>query len=84
MDALEFVLAGASAVSLGTVLFNDPSAPKRVLRELTVALADRGFERLSDAVGYAHRPADTGPEQQPAEPEAASDDFGPDVDAAHR
>jgi dihydroorotate dehydrogenase (NAD+) catalytic subunit len=30
LDALEFVLAGASAVSVGTATFNDPSAPARV------------------------------------------------------
>jgi len=57
-DALEFVLAGASTVSAGTVLFNDPSAPQRILRELTIALADASFERLVDAIGYAHRPAE--------------------------
>jgi dihydroorotate dehydrogenase (NAD+) catalytic subunit len=56
LDALQFVLAGASAVSVGTETFHDPSAPMRVLRELTKALADRGFERFSDAVGLAHRP----------------------------
>ena len=56
LDALEFVLAGASAVSVGTVTFHDPSAPIRVQRELAVALAERGFDRLADAVGYAHRP----------------------------
>jgi dihydroorotate dehydrogenase (NAD+) catalytic subunit len=56
LDALQFVLAGASAVSVGTETFHDPSAPMRVLRELTKALADRGFERYSDAVGLAHRP----------------------------
>jgi len=55
LDALEFILAGASAVSVGTVTFHDPSAPARVARELAQALADRGFERLSDAIGYAHR-----------------------------
>ena len=55
LDALEFVLAGASAVSVGTVTFNDPSAPARIGRELAVALAERGFESLTDAVGYAHR-----------------------------
>ncbi|MEP6697830.1 MAG: dihydroorotate dehydrogenase [Pseudonocardiales bacterium] len=57
IDALEFVLAGASAVSVGTAVFGDPGAPVRVLRELQRALADRGFGRLTDAVGYAHRPA---------------------------
>ena len=65
LDALEFVLAGASAVSVGTAAFNDPSAPVRVARELAVVLAERGFESLSDAIGYAHRehtvPASGGP-----------------------
>lgn len=55
LDALQFVLAGASAVSVGTSIFNDPSAPLRVQVELAQALADRGFTSLSDAVGYAHR-----------------------------
>ena len=34
LDALELVLAGASAVSVGTAVFNDPGAPARILREL--------------------------------------------------
>ena len=57
LDALEFVLAGASAVSVGTTVFGDPTAPMRVLHELAHALHARGFERLEDAVGHAHRPA---------------------------
>jgi dihydroorotate dehydrogenase (NAD+) catalytic subunit len=55
LDALQFLLAGASAVSVGTVVFNDPSAPARIADELATALADRGFATLRDAVGYAHR-----------------------------
>jgi dihydroorotate dehydrogenase (NAD+) catalytic subunit len=57
LDALQFVLAGASAVSVGTAVFHDPSSPARVHAELADALAARGFSRLSDAVGYAHREA---------------------------
>jgi dihydroorotate dehydrogenase (NAD+) catalytic subunit len=57
LDALEFVLAGASAVSVGTAVFGDPGAPVRVLRELRAALGERGFVRLADAVGQAHRPS---------------------------
>ena len=57
LDALQFVLAGASAVSVGTAVFNDPSAPARVHAELAQALGERGFARLTDAVGHAHRPA---------------------------
>jgi dihydroorotate dehydrogenase (NAD+) catalytic subunit len=53
-DALEFILAGASAVSVGTAVFGDPNAPMRVLAELRELLAERGFEKLSDAIGYAH------------------------------
>ena len=56
LDALEFLLAGASAVQVGTVIFNDPSAPTRISRELRTALADRGIDRLADVVGLAHRP----------------------------
>jgi dihydroorotate dehydrogenase (NAD+) catalytic subunit len=56
LDALEFVLAGASAVQVGTVLFNDPSALTRISRELSAALLARGIDRLRDAVGQAHRP----------------------------
>jgi dihydroorotate dehydrogenase (NAD+) catalytic subunit len=54
LDALQFVLAGASAVSVGTAIFGDPAAPVRVLTELDTALTERGFAALTDAVGYAH------------------------------
>ena len=54
LDALEFVLAGASAVSVGTAVFGDPTAPVRVLAELEAALDERGFGSLADAVGFAH------------------------------
>jgi len=54
LDALQFVLAGASAVSVGTAVFGDPTAPVRVLTELEQALDERGFASLADAVGFAH------------------------------
>jgi dihydroorotate dehydrogenase (NAD+) catalytic subunit len=69
LDALQFIAAGASAVSVGTSVFHDPSAPVRVLAELRAALVERGFERLSDAVGYAHRPPDPEPVPEPLLPE---------------
>jgi dihydroorotate dehydrogenase (NAD+) catalytic subunit len=55
LDALELILAGASAVSVGTAVFGDPTAPARVLRELRDALVSRGFGTVGDAVGHAHR-----------------------------
>src|SRR4051812_28314038 len=54
LDALQFVLAGAAAVSVGTAVFGDPTAPVRVLAELEQALDERGFAALADAVGFAH------------------------------
>jgi dihydroorotate dehydrogenase (NAD+) catalytic subunit len=58
LDALEFILAGASAVSIGTVIFHDPSSPARIRDELARAVAERGFASLNDAIGYAHREPD--------------------------
>lgn len=54
-DALEFIAAGASAVSVGTVVFGDPSAPWRVADELRTELEVRGFTKLTDAIGAAHQ-----------------------------
>lgn len=54
-DALEFLAAGASAVSIGTAIFNDPSAPWRIQNELEAELEARGIVRLRDVIGIAHR-----------------------------
>ena len=53
-DALELVAAGASAVQVGTATFNDPTAPLRVLHELTDLLVAKGHRRFSEVVGAAH------------------------------
>jgi dihydroorotate dehydrogenase (NAD+) catalytic subunit len=74
LDALEFVLAGASAVSVGTTVFGDPTAPIRVLHELAHALAQRGFDRLEDAIGLAHRPPEV---YLPEDPDPVGDDEPP-------
>jgi dihydroorotate dehydrogenase (NAD+) catalytic subunit len=55
-DVLEFLLAGASAVEVGTVVFHDPSACARILRELEEELITRGIDRLADLIGLAHKP----------------------------
>lgn len=55
-DVLEFMLAGATAVAVGTVNFHDPSACVRILREFTEALEERAIPRAADLIGAAHRP----------------------------
>ena len=54
-DALELILAGANAVSVGTATFGNPGAAMQIKSELETALIERGFENFVDAVGYAHR-----------------------------
>ncbi|WP_375486848.1 dihydroorotate dehydrogenase [uncultured Jatrophihabitans sp.] len=54
LDALQFVLAGADAVAVGTATFTDPGSSLRILDELGDALDERGFTELRQAVGLAH------------------------------
>lgn len=53
-DALEFFLAGASAVSIGTANFTDPRIPERIVAGLRDYLAERGLNSLRDIVGKAN------------------------------
>ena len=54
-DAFEFILAGASAVSVGTATFGNPTAVMKIKDELLAILVERGFSSLDEAIGYAHR-----------------------------
>ena len=54
-DALELILAGASAISVGTASFGNPTALITIQNELRELLAARGFATMQQAVGYAHR-----------------------------
>ena len=53
-DALEFLLAGASAVQVGTATFADPRAPLRVLDELTRWCHRHGVISVTELIGGAH------------------------------
>lgn len=50
-DAVEFLLAGASAVQIGTASFVRPDASTLILDGLTRYLQLNGFARLSDLIG---------------------------------
>jgi dihydroorotate dehydrogenase (NAD+) catalytic subunit len=58
MDAAEFILAGATAVAIGTALFVDPRAPNKVCDGLGEWLTKQKVERLSDLVGALELPGD--------------------------
>ena len=53
-DALELIMAGASAVSVGTANFGDPTAVMKVKSELIELLKERKFTSVAAAVGVAH------------------------------
>ena len=52
-DAIEFLMAGARAVQVGTATFLNPSAPLDVIRGIEEFLRDSGVEDLRDIVGAA-------------------------------
>ncbi|MCX6614033.1 MAG: dihydroorotate dehydrogenase [Acidobacteria bacterium] len=50
-DAAEFLIAGASAVEVGTATFWDPEAPARIARELEKFCREENVARVSDLTG---------------------------------
>jgi len=53
-DALEFLLAGASAISIGTANFTDPRIPEKIADELAQYLRERNLRSVSQIVGRAN------------------------------
>lgn len=52
-DALEFIMAGASAVQVGTANLADPFACPNILSELGKALAENGCKCMDEAIGVS-------------------------------
>lgn len=52
-DAIEFILAGASAVQVGTAIFNNPHAPLDVLEEMRQFLQKEGVQDIAELIGTA-------------------------------
>jgi dihydroorotate dehydrogenase (NAD+) catalytic subunit len=50
-DAAEFLIAGATAVEVGTATFWDPTAPARIARELGEFLKEQKIARVSELTG---------------------------------
>ncbi len=53
-DVVEFLLAGASAVEVGTATFADPRAPRRILGEFEQWCQRHGVESVAELIGGAH------------------------------
>ena len=50
-DAIEFILAGASAVSVGTANFHNPAVTMEVIDGIEAYMKKNGFENVADMVG---------------------------------
>ena len=50
-DVLEFIMAGATAVQIGTVNFNDPLAGKHILEDLEELCQKEGIESMEEIRG---------------------------------
>jgi dihydroorotate dehydrogenase (NAD+) catalytic subunit len=55
-DALEFLMAGASAVQVGTATFADPLAPLKVIEGLAAYVRTHGLASIRDVIGVALPP----------------------------
>lgn len=55
-DALEFLLAGASAVAVGTANFVNPMAAMEILDGIEAYLVEQGERRVADIVGTVRGP----------------------------
>ena len=52
-DALEFLMAGASAVQVGTATFADPLAPLKVIEGLAAYVRTHGLSSIREVIGVA-------------------------------
>jgi dihydroorotate dehydrogenase (NAD+) catalytic subunit len=50
-QAIEFIIAGASAVAVGTANFTDPETPLKVIAGIEKYLGDHGLNDVNELVG---------------------------------
>jgi dihydroorotate dehydrogenase (NAD+) catalytic subunit len=55
-DALQYLVAGASLVGIGTAMLRDPRAPERIVRDLGRWCRQQGVDRLVEVVGTLRMP----------------------------
>ena len=51
LDAIEFMMAGASAIQIGTVNFFNPMAGKEIIEEMENFLKSQGIKDINEIVG---------------------------------
>ena len=56
-DAIQYIMAGASLVGVGTAAMRDPRAPERIVREIAEWCARHGVSSIGDLVGALQWPS---------------------------
>ncbi len=54
-DALEFIMAGATAIQVGTALFIDPQAPLKIIHGIEQFLLEKGITDYSNLIGCINK-----------------------------
>lgn len=54
-DAIEFILAGATAIQVGTASFIDPMTSIRILEGIEKYLIDKGYSDYKDLIGFINK-----------------------------
>ncbi len=53
-DVIEMLLAGATAVQVGSQNLVDPWACEKIIDELPRVLTELGYEKITDVIGRVH------------------------------
>ena len=53
-DALEFIMAGASVISIGSAIFSNPLLPIEIIKQMNNYLAENNINNIKDLIGVAH------------------------------
>ena len=53
-DALEFIMAGASVISIGSAIFSNPLLPIEIIKQMNNYLAENNINNIKDLIGAAH------------------------------
>ncbi|MBU6386644.1 MAG: dihydroorotate dehydrogenase [Planctomycetes bacterium] len=67
-DVMEFLVAGASAIQIGTANYYDPMVSTRLIEELPKAILELGFRSAKECVRSLKLPSATTPAQQTSIP----------------
>ena len=53
-DALEFIMAGASVISIGSGIFSNPLLPVEIIKQINNYLEENNINNIKDLIGAAH------------------------------